>query len=73
VAPRDQVAGQIGEQWLQQLDELAEKQLFTTETGRQLVTAPYQPAVPTDAEGLLKICREWIQRISKKRGVHADI
>jgi uncharacterized membrane protein YccC len=73
VAPRDQVAGQIGEQWLQQLDELAEKQLFNTETGRQLVTAPYQPAARTDAEGLLNICREWLQLISKKRVAHADI
>ena len=63
VASRQEVAGQIGEQWLQQLDELASSRLFDTETGRQLITAPYQPEARVDSQALLNICRQWLRQI----------
>lgn len=73
VAPRQKVAGQVGEQWLQQLDELASSQLFDTETGRQLISAPYQPEPQVDSQALLEICRQWLHQVNRRWNSHAHI
>jgi hypothetical protein len=73
VTSRHEIAGQIGERWLQQLDELADTQLFTSDTGRQLITAPYQPQAEIDADGLLQLCQQGLQRIYQRRGEHAHV
>lgn len=73
LASRQKVAGQVGEQWLQQLDELANTRLFDTETGRQLITAPYQPEARVDSQALLKICRLWLRQINRRWDNHAHV
>ena len=73
LASRQEIAGQVGEQWLQQLDELANTRLFNTETGRQLITAPYQPEARVDSQALLKICRLWLSQINRRWNHHAHV
>jgi uncharacterized membrane protein YccC len=73
VAPRQQVAGEVGEPWLRHLDELANMQLFDTRTGRQLITAPYQPKADVDTQALLEICRQWLRQINHGWKDHAHV
>ena len=73
VTERNAVAGQTGSEWLLQLDELAGTRLFDSATGRQLLTAPYQPATEIDAGELLAISRQWLTLIEKKQVLHADL
>ena len=73
VAPRQEVAGEVGEPWLRHLDALANTQLFDTETGRQLITAPYQPKADVDTQALLEICRQWLRQINRGWKHHAHV
>ncbi|MBF0454473.1 MAG: DUF4381 domain-containing protein [Magnetococcales bacterium] len=64
--PKEQVAGLTGEKWLQFLDNFNQpdkKQPFQKGPGRTLLTAPYQQQVdPQEAEALLLLCQEWIEK-----------
>lgn len=73
ISDRKEVAGQTGNEWLQQLDKLAETRLFDTPAGRQLLTAPYQPAARIDADKLLELSRQWLSLIERKQVPHAGV
>ena len=73
VTGRDMVAGQTGDSWLQQLDALADRRLFDTTAGRQLISAPYQPATKIDTAELLAISRQWLTLVEKKQVSRADL
>lgn len=61
--PQRQVAGLSGEDWLQFLNETGRSQQFTTDLGRQLLTAPYQPNRSADeAQALFELVRGWMLR-----------
>lgn len=68
VSPRKQAAGLTGEQWLSYLDRLADAQLFATDTGRQLLNAPYRQASDIDADRLLIVCEQWLGRLGQQAG-----
>jgi len=65
--PRAEVAGLTGEAWLGYLDGVLGDGRFAHGVGRQLVSAPYRPAAAIDAEALLTLCREWIERLPNTR------
>lgn len=74
IAPRDTAAGLTGETWLGFLDSLVSKPLFVSETGKQLITAPYQPGHAIDAPALIDLSEQWLSLASKKTGMsHAGI
>ena len=59
-SPREQVAGLVGEAWLQWLDQGLEDQPFSTGVGRALADQAYRPAVEISAEPLLELCDRWL-------------
>lgn len=72
VESRAQVAGLTGDKWLQQLDQLAGKNFFENELGRQFIQALYQPDIDLDTNELLKTSKQWIVKVSK-RGRYAGV
>ena len=60
--PRQEAAGCVGEAWLQFLDRSGGTSDFTVGAGRALMTAPYRPHEPVDAEALNKAAERWIRR-----------
>ena len=65
--PRTEVAGLTGEAWLHFLDDCLDWQnapgRFSSDTGRVLITAPYQPNASVDGEKLLALCSTWIHAL----------
>lgn len=68
--PRSHSAGLTGEDWLQFLDEFSGSTLFSTESGKLLIEAPYRPAVDINGGALLECCRQWINAVTRKKGHH---
>lgn len=63
--PEQDIAGLIGERWLEWLDSTGVNSdaSFNSETGRVLLSAPYMPddsAVHYDADTLLSLCESWL-------------
>ena len=65
-ASRNEIAGLIGDEWLQQINLLTRKPYFSAELGNILITAPYQNNSDYDAEQLLKACKRWIHHLPRK-------
>ena len=63
--PRSEVAGLTGEMWLAYLDKLSGKTILCSDTGRQLLQAPYRTGVAVDGDALLATCRQWISAVSR--------
>jgi hypothetical protein len=58
------VAGLTGHSWLQFLDRPLEAPEFSTGVGKLLLTAPYQPAVDSEAIAqLFQLCHKWVDRL----------
>ena len=68
ITPREEAAGLTGDEWLAFLDTLADKSLFNSSAGRQLLTAPYQPAHAIDAQQLLDLSHQWLDSV--RQGSH---
>lgn len=64
--PRNQVAGLVGEAWLQFLDRSGGNQQFSTGPGRTLIRAPYRPAETVEIEALLNVAEAWIKSVGKQ-------
>ncbi len=64
IMPRKQVAGLTGELWLEYLDKLSGQTILCSDTGRQLLQAPYRVGVTVDGDALLATCRQWISAVS---------
>ena len=62
--PRSQCASLTGEQWLQHLDNTAQRKEFQHGAGRVLAVAPYLPpnsSIETDFDALFTLCEEWLR------------
>ena len=72
--PGHDVAGMTGERWLHWLDQVqgndkANGARFESDTGRQLLSAPYLPddaKVDFDALAMIKLCESWLLASHKK-------
>ncbi len=64
IMPRKEVAGLTGELWLEYLDRLSGQTILCSNTGRQLLQAPYRAGVTVDGDALLAICRQWISAVT---------
>lgn len=71
IEPRNQCAGLTGESWLAHLDLLAGETIFNNAVGQELLAAPYQPETKLDADTMLEAAQQWLQRVSRRRPVHA--
>lgn len=65
--PQNQVAGLVGDAWLQFLDRTGSNQQFSTGPGRTLIRAPYRPAETLEIEALLNVAEAWIKGVGKQR------
>lgn len=65
VMPRSEVAGLTGEMWLEYLDKLSGETILCSDSGRQLLQAPYRAGVAVDADALLATCKQWISAVSR--------
>jgi len=60
ITPRNEAAGLTGKEWLSFLDTLVDQTIFNSETGQQLITAPYQPAHAIDGQALIDLTERWL-------------
>jgi len=65
IMPRSEVAGLTGEMWLEYLDKLSGQTILCSETGRQLLQAPYRTGMTVDGDALLATCKQWISAVSR--------
>lgn len=67
--PRNQVAGLVGDTWLQFLDRTGGSNLFSAGPGRALIRAPYRrtEAFAFDVEALLNVAEAWIKHVGAQR------
>ena len=65
--PRSQVAGLVGDAWLQFLDRTGDNTQFSAGPGRALIRAPYRPTEAFEIEALLNVAEAWIKRVDKQR------
>ena len=63
--PRSQVAGLVGDAWLQFLDRTGGNNQFSAGPGRALIRAPYRPTEAFEIEALLNVAETWIKRVGK--------
>ena len=59
-SPREQVAGLVGDAWLQRLDQALDDRPFTTGVGRVFADQAYRPVVDINATELLNLCHRWV-------------
>jgi len=62
--PRNNIASLTGEQWLQHLDNTADKKGFINNDGQVLITAPYLPddhQENINTDSLISLCESWIR------------
>lgn len=67
--PRNEVAGLVGDAWLQFLDRSGGGTSFSAGPGRALTQAPYRLAEAFEIEELLNVAETWIKRVSKRRTI----
>lgn len=65
IMPRKEVAGLTGELWLEYLDKLSGQTILCSDTGRQLLQAPYRAGATVDGDALLAVCKQWIVAVSR--------
>jgi len=59
-SPREQVAGLVGDRWLQWLDQGLDDKPFSTGIGRVFTDQAYRPIVEIDSTQLLNLCHRWL-------------
>ncbi len=72
--PGENIAGLTGENWLALLDKTSHSQAlqFQSDTGKALITAPYQTAeslADFDAQALIQLCESWLLSTHAKQSV----
>lgn len=65
IMPRKEVAGLTGELWLEYLDKLSGQTILCSDTGRQLLQAPYRAGMTVDGDTLLVTCKQWISAVTR--------
>jgi Domain of unknown function (DUF4381) len=66
--PRNEIAGLSGQAWLDFLNESGKTTAFTSKTGQQLLTTPYQKPSSMDFTPLIGITRNWLMTIATQKG-----
>lgn len=66
LAPREQVAGLQGEEWLGWLARTSGDVRFLEGAGRLLLEAPYRPRMDADPAELFALCRAWFRRLPRR-------
>jgi len=64
--PRSEVAGLIGQEWLEFLDRSGNTSQFSSGPGQLLADAPYQSAKDKSAQdctAVITLCRQWVTRV----------
>ena len=61
---REEVASLQGRAWLELLDRLGGRQMFSQGVGEALLLAPYKPGTAFDAQALLRLVEEWIGEVA---------
>jgi len=61
--PREKVAGLVGGDWLNFLDDILGERRFSEGPGRTLLDAPYRPPGPADVAALHALCVEWMRAL----------
>ena len=56
-----QVAGIIGEAWLQWLDQQWHRNAFCKGVGRQMIQLPYLSESEVEIEAISRVCRGWLE------------
>ena len=69
---RSGTAASTGEQWRQQLQQLAPGAEFSNEHFELLTRGRYQPRTNVDIEPLLLACERWLRRLPRSRD-HASV
>lgn len=64
--PHRQAMGLAGSDWLEFLDQALDGNRFSAGEGRVFGEAIYQQCVHVDANGLLDLCRTWLQAITPR-------
>ena len=67
IAPREQIAGLTGQDWLAFLDSSLKGTPFTTGAGRCLADAPYRRTAPSDSDvsQLISLTEDWLNAQKK--------
>lgn len=65
--PRQQVSGLCGQAWLEFLNRTGKTELFTSDIGRLLISAPYQARPPAELAELVRLVENWIKNQLKKK------
>ena len=58
-------AGLVGDDWIQQLNQMSSSVSFSTQQGELLTHGRYRPVVEGDIENLLLSCESWIKSLPK--------
>jgi hypothetical protein len=65
-----QAAALRGEAWLGFLDSAIGGEEFSKGAGRVLLEGPYQRTASCDADALIRLTRQWLQRILDRDDIH---
>jgi len=65
-------AGVTGQNWVEQLRQLAGIECFNTEQKEWLSIGQYQPSARCDTEELLQSCETWIRALPRRNSNAAD-
>ncbi len=63
VFPREESAGLTGEKWLRFLDQVMHDRRFSEGAGKALIAAPYEKNPEFDADEVITLCKEWIEKL----------
>lgn len=63
---RNNVAQVTGNEWVQTLNNLTEKNYFNEKIKQTLVNAPYQKNISIDAEELISTIQNWLDKLPKQ-------
>lgn len=63
---RQQVASTLGNEWIEQVNSVSEKNIFSDELSDVLLKAPYQAGYDYQPEQLLNACHQWINALPRK-------
>lgn len=61
--PREHSAGLTGKAWIAQLNQLAQRSVFSEQHLELLTRGVYQPQLEVDLNPLLKQCEHWLQQL----------
>ena len=65
---REQVAQLTGDKWIDTLNSITTKTIFSDKLKQSIVNAPYQKQAEIDPENLIQCVNEWLHALPKRPG-----